>query len=161
MEALQPGCILKIPDFDFGNGGEARDKYLIVIAITNDKALFLRVLTTSKLKVPEDKVMHGCRNEPENGLHYFMFEKERCIGANDTQDFAFPLNTFVLFRNNVKEVSIDPFVVRYQETASTVCSLLPEEFARLKKCIRQNARMADRTAKRNFPDIFNLEHQVV
>lgn len=159
MEALQPGCILSIPDFDFGNGAALRDKYLIVIAVTNDKALFLRVLTTSKLKVPEDKMMHGCRNEPENGLHYFMFEKERCIGAIGVVDFAFALNTFVLFRNNVKEVSIEPFVVRYQETANLVCSLLPEEFARLKKCIRQNARMADRSAKRSFPDVFNLDHQ--
>ena len=156
MEALQPGCILRIPDFDFGNGAAVRAKYLIVIAITDDKALFLRVLTTSKLKVPENKIMHGCRNEPENGLHYFMFEKERCIGAKGAQDFAFPFNTFVLFRNNVKEVSIEPFVDRYQESASLVCRLSPEEFARLKKCIRQNARMADRSVKRSFPDIFNL-----
>ncbi|MBO9672190.1 MAG: hypothetical protein J7577_02005 [Sphingobacteriaceae bacterium] len=157
MEHLRPGNILRIPDFDFGNGADLRDKYLIVIDVSEVQALFLQVLTTSQLKVPKDKIMHGCRNEPENGLHYFMFEQERCIGKLDDVNFAFPKSTFVLFRNNIKDVATAPFISKYSDTATFVCTLLPEEFARLKKCIRQNARMADRSAKRNFPNIFKTD----
>lgn len=157
MDALVPGNILRIPNFDFENDAEARDKYLIVIEINNKKALFLRVLTTSKVKVPEDKIMHGCRNEPENGLHYFMFQKERCIGSINTQNFAFPLHTFVLFRNNIKEVETIPFIQKYEQTVECVCEMKEEEFLRLKKCIRQNGLMADRSAKRSFPAIFKTD----
>ncbi|TKC02634.1 hypothetical protein [Pedobacter cryotolerans] len=156
MIALVPGNILRIPSFDFENGAETRDKYLIVIAIANEKALFLRVLTTSKVKVPEDKMMHGCRNEPENGLHYFMFEKDRCMGSLNAQEFSFPLHTFVLFRNNIKEVETVPFIQKYEQTAELVCEMHDTEFLRLKKCIKQNGRMADRSAKRSFPDVFEI-----
>lgn len=156
MNSLSPGNILRIPDFDFDNGAEVRDKYLIVIETSKEKSLFLRVLTTSRVKVPADKIMHGCRNEPENGLHYFMFEKDRCIGSLGKQDFSFLLDTFVLFRNNIKEVNTLSFSQKYERTAELVCELLEEEFLRLKKCIRQNGRMADRSAKRSFPDIFCL-----
>ncbi|RXF67743.1 hypothetical protein [Arcticibacter tournemirensis] len=102
MDILKPGNILRIPDYEFENGGESRDKYLIVIDLSAEKSLLLRVLTTSRIHVPEDKIMHGCRNEPENGLHYFMFEKERCIGTLAESDFRFPKHTFILFRNNIK-----------------------------------------------------------
>lgn len=154
MDLLLPGNILRIPEYEFENGGVPRDKYLIVVDVSNEKALFLRVLTTSKIKVPAGKMLHGCRNEPENGLHYFMFEKERRIGLLNENDYAFPKHTFVLFRNNIKDLAIDPFILKYHEVAECVCALLPEELNRLKKCIRQNGRMADRSAKRNFPDIF-------
>ena len=154
MEILKPGNILRILDFDFGNGADLRDKYLIVIEISLTQSLFLQVLTTSQLKVPAEKMMHGCRNESENGLHYFMFEQERYVGKLDDVAFAFPKHTFVLFRNNIKDIANLPFINKYGETATCVCNLLPEEFLRLKKCIRQNARMADRSAKRNFPAIF-------
>lgn len=154
MEHLKPGNILMIPDFDFGNGADLRDKYLIVVEVSEAQSLFLQVLTTSQLKVPAEKMMHGCRNEPENGLHYFMFEQARHIGKLDDANFAFPKPTFVLFRNNIKDVATVPFINKYHGTAIFVCTLLTEEFIRLKKCIRQNARMADRSAKRNFPDIF-------
>ena len=157
MLALQPGHVLRIPDFDFENGSDLRDKYLIVIEVSENHALFLRVLTTSQLKVPEEKIMHGCRNEVENGLHYFMFEKERFVGEFEAKEFAFPKHTFVLFRNNIKDVNTQPFIAKYKDTAVHVCTLLPMEFNRLKKCIRQNARMADRSAKRYFPHIFNLD----
>ncbi|WAC39871.1 hypothetical protein [Pedobacter sp. SL55] len=156
MKALSTGHVLRIPDFDFENGAETRDKYLIVIDTNEEKALFLRVLTTSKVKVPEDKIMHGCRNEPNNGLHYFMFEKDRCIGSLEKQDFSFLLHTFILFRNNIKEVDTFSFIQKYEHTAELVCEMQEDEFLRLKKCIRQNGRMADRSAKRNFPDIFNV-----
>lgn len=156
MNTLSPGNILRIPDFDFENGAEVRDKYLIVIETNKEKALFLRVLTTSKVKVPADKIMHGCRNEPENGLHYFMFEKDRCIGSLNKQDFSFLLHTFILFRNNIKEVETGPFIRKYEQTAELVCEMEEEEFLRLKKCIRQNGHMADRSAKRSFPDIFKI-----
>lgn len=156
MLMLQPGHILRIPDFDFGNGADLRDKYLIVVDVSATQSLFLQVLTTSQLKVPIDKIMHGCRNEPENGLHYFMFEEKRCIGLLNGVEFAFQKNTFILFRNNIKDVGTVAFINKYQHTASLVCTLLLEEFLRLKKCIRQNARMADRSAKRNFPAIFSF-----
>jgi len=154
MEILKPGNILRIPNYEFENGGESRDKYLIVIDVSNERSLLLRVLTTSQLKVPEDKAIHGCRNEPENGLHYFMFEKKRCIGVYQEQDFHFPKHTFILFRNNIKDLDLEPFITKYKSIAECVCHLEGGEFNRLKKCIRQNSRMADRSAKRNFPNIF-------
>ena len=58
MDILKPGNILRIPDFEFENGGEPRDKYLIVIDVSEEASLILRVLTTSRIKVPEDKIMH-------------------------------------------------------------------------------------------------------
>lgn len=154
MKILKPGNILRIPNYEFENGGENRDKYLIVIDVSEEKSLLLRVLTTSQIKVPEDKIIHGCRNEPENGLHYFMFEKERCIGSHQAIDFHFPKHTFILFRNNIKDVAIDSFIQKYKDLAECVCTLEATEFSRLKKCIRQNSRMADRSAKRSFPNIF-------
>lgn len=154
MEVLRPGNILRIPNYEFENGGESRDKYLIVIDVSKVSSLFLRVLTTSQIKVPEDKAMHGCRNEPENGLHYFMFEKERRIGNYNNQDFHFPKHTFLLFRNNIKSLELEPFVIKYKDVTECVCHLQADEFTRLKKCIRQNGRMADRSAKRAFPHIF-------
>lgn len=99
-----------------------RDKYLIVVEVSDTQSLFLRVLTTSQLKVPAEKMMHGCRNEPENGLHYFMFEQERCIGKLDEVAFAFPKHTFVLFRNNIKDVATTPFVNKYGKRATCVCN---------------------------------------
>jgi len=89
-----------------------RDKYLIVVEVSDTQSLFLRVLTTSQLKVPAEKMMHGCRNEPENGLHYFMFEQERCIGKLDEVAFAFPKHTFVLFRNNIKDTCVCNSIAR-------------------------------------------------
>jgi hypothetical protein len=154
MEVLKPGNILRIPNYEFENGGESRDKYLIVIDISEESSLFLRVLTTSQIKVPEDKAIHGCRNEPENGLHYFMFEKKRCIGTYKEQDFHFPKHTFILFRNNIKNLDLVPFINKYKDVTECVCHLQTDEFTRLKKCIRQNSRMADRSAKRSFPHIF-------
>lgn len=85
-----------------------------------------------------------------------MFEQDRCVGKLNEIPFAFPKHTFVLFRNNIKDVATIPFVSKYGETVTCVCNLLPEEFLRLKKCIRQHARMADRSAKRNFPAIFSF-----
>lgn len=154
MDFLRPGNILRIPNYEFENGGEPRDKYLIVIDVSEQKSLLLRVLTTSQIKVPEDKIIHGCRNEPEHGLHYFMFEKKRCIGTHGTLDFHFPKHTFILFRNNIKDVELEIFIQKYDALAESVCTLESSEFNRLKKCIRQNARMADRSAKRSFPHIF-------
>ena len=154
MNFLKPGNILWIPNYEFENGGESRDKYLIVIDVAEEVSLLLRVLTTSQVKVPEDKIIHGCRNEPENGLHYFVFEKDRCIGSYKSVDFSFPKYTFVLFRNNIKDISKQTFIQKYSDIAHCVCTLAPSEFTRLKKCIRQNSRMADRSAKRNFPNIF-------
>ena len=153
---LSPGNILRIPDFEFEDGGEPRDKYLIVIAISEELSLLLRVLTTSQLKVPEDKMMHGCRNEPEHGLHFFMFEKERVIGTIENKEFAFPKHTFILFRNNIKDVAVEPFMLKYKDKSEIVCVLTDGELQRLKKCIKQNQRMADRSARRNFPDIFSF-----
>jgi len=112
------------------------------------------VLTTSPIKVSSDKAVHGCRNEPENGLHYFMFEKERCIGTLESKNFSFPKHTFVLFRNNIKDIELEIFIQKYNDIAKCVCNLELSEFNRLKKCIRQNARMADRSAKKSFPHIF-------
>ncbi|MBC7747926.1 MAG: hypothetical protein H7Z76_04985 [Methylotenera sp.] len=108
------------------------------------------------MKVPEEKMMHGCRNEPENGLHFFMFEKERVIGAIENKDFAFPKHTFILFRNNIKDVAIEPFMLKYKDKSEIVCVLTDEELQRLKKCIRQNGSVADRSAKRNFREIFEI-----
>lgn len=153
---LTPGNILRIPDFEFEDGGSPRDKYLIVIAVAEELSLLLRVLTTSQLKVPKDKMMHGCRNEPENGLHFFMFEKERMIGSIDYKDFAFPKHTFILFRNNIKDVPIEPFMLKYKDKTEIACVLTEGELQRLKKCIKQNQRMADRSARRNFSDIFGF-----
>jgi len=154
MEILKPGNILHIRDYEFENGGEPRDKYLIVIDLSEEKSLLLRVLTTSKIHVPEDKMMHGCRKEPENGLHYFMFEKDRCIGAHDGRDFLFSKDTFLLFRNNIKAVELQGFIKKYKDIARCVCTIEDEEFKRIKKCIRQNRDMADGSAKKGFPHLF-------
>lgn len=154
MDILKPGNILHIKDYEFEDGGGTRDKYLIVIDVSETLSLLLRVLTTSQLKVPEDKAIHGCRNEPENGLHYYMFQQNRLLGAYEGAEFAFGKDTFILFRNNIKDISLQRFIANYQHVVQCVCTLDEGEFKRLKKCIRQNAVTADRSAKRNFPHIF-------
>ncbi|MGK9118068.1 hypothetical protein [Olivibacter jilunii] len=154
MDILKPGNILHVKDYEFENGGEPRDKYLIVIDVSEEKSLLLRVLTTSRIHVPEHKMMHGCRKEPENGLHYFMFEKARCIGTHEGNDFFFVKHTFLLFRNNIKAVELEAFIRKYINIARCVCTIEEQEFKRIKKCIRQNSDMADRSAKRSFPHLF-------
>lgn len=158
MDILKPGNIIRVPSYEFeGGGGETKDKFLIVIDVSEEQSLLLRVLTTSKIKVPEDKIIHGCWNAPELGLHYFLFEQNRQIGTTvNNQPYSFPLHTFILFRNNIKDVGLRPFIEKYSEVADLICILESSEFLRLRKCIRQNGRMADRSAKRSFPHIFSI-----
>jgi len=158
MQILSPGNILRIPNYEFEGRGERRDKFVIVIDISKEHSLLLRVLTTSKIKVPEDKILHGCWNKPDLGLHFFLFEQDRNIGTSNRKPYCFPKNTFILFRNNIKDINLKPFVEKYKDVVQYICTLNTNEFIRLKKCIRQNERMADRSAKRNFPHIFTSEH---
>ena len=89
MDVLRPGNVLHIKDYEFENGGGTRDKYLFAIDVSDTLSLLLRVLTTSQVKVPADKATHGCRNESENGLHYYMFQRGRLLARHEGTEFAF------------------------------------------------------------------------
>ena len=41
MDFFRPGNILRIPNYEFENGGEPRDKYLIVIVVSEQQSLLL------------------------------------------------------------------------------------------------------------------------
>lgn len=129
---LEAGNILLIKNFQFEDADATRDKYLIVVTTDQDKTIFVRCLTTSVQKIPDDRVIHGCCNSVCGTFSHYVFEKSRAICDNR---FSFPKHTFVYYNNNVREISIDLFEKKTYDI-SLVGRLTPTEYKRFIKCMK-------------------------
>lgn len=132
-ELFSSGNILYVYNYDFGNSIPTRNKYLIVLHVSEDYAFILHSLTTSQIKVPPDKENHGCTNNEEIGLSFYMFEDGRVIG--ETKGFSFKKKTFVFFQVNVRKTLISHFDKYIKNNQIDFRDKLTnKEFKRLLKC---------------------------
>jgi hypothetical protein len=127
-----PGNILFIKKYEFEDGGDSKDKLAIVLHSDCDKIAFIHCLTTSQIKVPKEKILHGCCQSPDNGLSYYMFEEERIIGD---ENFKFDKNNFIHFRENVILTECDKFLLFYNNDLYLKGKLTSNEYKRLLKCV--------------------------
>jgi hypothetical protein len=129
---LEPGNILRIRNFQFEDGGDPKDKYLIVVAVDQTLSVFVRCLTTSVQKIPDDRVTHGCCNSVCGTFSHYIFVRNRSICDND---FSFPMHTFVYYNHNVLPLSVEEFNKKSYEIIP-VGKLTPNEYKRFIKCMK-------------------------
>jgi len=132
-DLFSSGNILHVENYDFRNSIPTKDKYLIVLYLSSDLAVFIHSLTTSQIRVPANKIQHGCTKSKDLGLSYYMFEKDRTIG--DINEFSFPKNTFVFFQSNVRKNKVSKFN-KYlnNDQIRLIDRLVFPEYKRLLKC---------------------------
>lgn len=129
-----PGSIYFIENYKYENGGTPSDKLLIIVCIDDENSLLLRALTTSKQKVPDTSLNHGCTNN--QFFSFFMFEKDRVIGVDAAgANFAFDLNTFVFFRDNIEIIPYATILSYYPDEIKLLAELSASEMKRFIKCI--------------------------
>ncbi len=135
MHMFEPKNVLLVKNYAFENDTQ-KDKILIVLDNLEDELCILQVLTTSQDKyVPNDKMRHGCTNEPNSRLSFHLFEKDIVVGKNmRNQDFAFTKNTFVIFQNNISKKSTLDFL-SYQNDIHQLATLSEESYKSLVLCI--------------------------
>ncbi len=139
---FEAGCIIRIKNYQFEDGNGQKDKFLLVVAIDNENLTFIRTLTTSKQKIPDSKVHHGCSNSEDGVFSFYIFEQGREICTNK---YCFPKHTFIYYQNNVLELSIADFrAKKYEIEVKGV--LHYNEYKRLIKCM-QNSKHIKRGIK--------------
>lgn len=126
---VNAGDILLIKNYQFEDGGGCKDKYLIVVSIDSNSNV-IRTLTTSKQKIPDDKVRHGCCNNTDNNFSHYVFLSGRNICSNG---FYFPLHTFVFYQYNIQEISVTH--IKNHKDISCVGTMLVAEYRRFYKCL--------------------------
>lgn len=132
-ELFSSGNILFVKNYDFGNANPTRDKYLIVLHTSDNFTFLIHSLTTSQVKVPPNKVNHGCTNNEDLGLSFYMFESGREIGA--TNNHTFPNNTYIFFQSNIHKNPISHFDKHTNNNQIKLIDKLDnKEFKRLLKC---------------------------
>ncbi len=72
---VEAGNILLVKNFQFEDGGDPLDKFLIVVSVDQEQATFLRSLTTSQQRIPDNRVTHGCCNSVDGIFSHYMFEQ--------------------------------------------------------------------------------------
>lgn len=127
---IEAGNILYIRNYQFEDGGEEKNKYLIVVAVNQSDFSFIRSLTTSKQYIPDNKILHGCCNN-DNFSHY-VFVNSRSICDNG---FCFDLDTFVYYNHNVLQLSIANFKEK-SYSIEVKGKLNQTEYKRFVRCIK-------------------------
>jgi len=144
-EILQQGHLVLIEDYQFQDGSDSKDKFLIVLNRNNEFAYIIHTLTTSqnKLNLPSDNF--GC--SVVGNIPYFFIQKGIELGKNK---FSFNKDTFIFFRNNVRKENLSSFL-KYNENNLILKEKLPNSFLkRLMKCM----------LKSNFIDL-NIEKELI
>jgi hypothetical protein len=146
------GNILSIKSYQFEDGGESKDKIAIVLYCNENEAYILQALVTSKVKVPDELLNHGCTNSTNGLFSFFMFEAGREVGIdNFNEGFSFKKNTFVHFRNNISKLPCANYL-KYIDNIKCTGRLLKPEYLRLIRCITKS-RMIPIKFKNEFETI--------
>lgn len=136
-----PGSVYFIKLYDYEDGGTPSDKLLIVVCVNDKESILLRALTTSKLKIPVEKVFHGCTSN--QNLSFFTFLKGRVIGKDlKDRDFSFDKDTFIFFKDNMEIISCAKLLGYYPNRISLIGELNLEVYQRLVKCIKSSKLIA-------------------
>jgi len=91
---------LRINQFDFEDGGQSRDKYLIGLCANSNELFYIYSLTTSQNSRNLTPNGSGCN--VEQGIPYWYFAPRDHL---DAQGFFFDLPTYIFFPNNVRKHS--------------------------------------------------------
>ena len=148
---FEAGCIVHIKNYQFEDGNGQKDKFLLVVAVDSEHLTFIRTLTTSKQKLPDNKVRHGCCNSVDHVFSFYIFEQGREICKNK---YCFPKHTFVYYQNNVLELSMTDFLAkRYDIEIKGVLS--DSEYRRFIKCMK-NSKDIKRGIKARINDLVSV-----
>lgn len=151
MESIfQPRDILFIKDYQFEDGGESKDKIAIILDCNEEEVWLIQALVTSQDKVPNENLNHGCTNNKENFLSFYLFLAEREIAIDPKgQPFHFQKNTFIYFAQNVKQLPLDKYSDYTDGKVEAKAVLNESEYKRLIKCIKKS-HLIPRKIKRLF-----------
>ena len=127
----KPGLILRIKDYRFEDDNTTRDKYAIVLFVSDQEAYLIHSLTTSRNNPGVTSFRYGC--SVHRAIPYFLFPANYQIGD---QAFYFDKDTFIFFSNNVRKEAISKFELLSQKFfgVTALGSLYPQELSRLIKC---------------------------
>lgn len=138
------GCIFYVNKFEFADGGEPKDKFLIILHINEEKGIIIKALPTSQRKLPFDQITHhGCINNEL--FSYYFFEEKREIGlTSDNKPFCFDLNTYIFFRENVSMIDINSLFKYIPDNFMFKAKLIDSEFERLMKCLLKSKHLKNK-----------------
>ena len=88
--------ILRITDFDFEDGSDLRDKYLLILFQSDEDAI-IAPLTTSVDKVPDHFKTKRCIQDTDSRIHCYYIPKGIQIGESG---FFFKKDTFIHIHPN-------------------------------------------------------------
>jgi hypothetical protein len=150
QDYFQPKNILFIKDYKFEDGGQSKDKILIVLYVDTQKVYLIQSLVTSQQKIPDDRVHHGCTNSTDDMFSFYQFEKTRVVGTYpDGSDFGFEENTFIYFQFNVKQLLLAKYEQLLADKTKLLAILSDEEYQRLIKCLKKS-RVVPKKIKAQF-----------
>jgi len=131
---FQPGAVLYFTPFHFENGNPPKNKYFIVLSISEDD-LFVASLPTKRDHVPSFlEKKHGCINNAKAMFNCYCFINGTII--SECGSFSFPKDTFV-YGERIDTVSYTALTQKYVQSKDyeIKCILSETEFNALKSCI--------------------------
>lgn len=135
----QAGRIFYFDPFYFKNG-EHKPKYFLVLKVLNNQVI-LACLPSSKIHLPASQpLLHGCLEQPENGINCYIIEANRPIALNG---WSFPLTT-ILYGIWLEDFLIEKLNERYSIQGvdyEITGDLLPEELEQILHCFRNSAQV--------------------
>lgn len=157
---FSPRKILYISNYDFGEGHDERNKYLIVLHNTGNHAILVG-LTTSKCHVPEALMAdeNRCKRDFDNNIHtYHIPEKQELCS---TTKFSFDIPTFIdINKSQVFERPIAHLSSKYADAGliQEKAHLNEDEYINLLYCISK-ARHINRGIKADIEKLVATYYQ--
>ena len=127
------GHILYFSNFKFNNGNDPKEKYFIILKVTDDE-LIIGTLPTRKNKIPSFvTIEHGCINLDERQYNCYLFQQGKKICTND---FCFDLPTFI-YGGEIGYYQKSKMEVDYQDGVNVAVQgeLTKAEYQEIIKCL--------------------------
>ncbi len=134
---IHPRSIIIFPLFLFSNGDSPKQKFFIVLGVSNNE-LILASLPTSKDNVPKyAETDHGCIELPEAQFNCYVFKKGKSI---TDCGWSFNKTTF-LYGSNLGTYSADTLLEKYPIEGidyKIIGLMQKDEHSILCKCLKES-----------------------